>query len=190
METFERYLFRPVRGRTKDSRPIMQLLCLSSRIFDLRKHCGRDQRSRDTQTLIKRTKTDTHSLHRHLKVSETQIKSLGQSVKIDVRKIKEKSKGHKKRLPTDAKEIKQEDRKSIDKTTPTRTHRLGRQHCPAWGARCSSCEKDNHFAKCCKSTQRNSTYGVREEFGENSRYADNAHEESSSELHRLRKRSP
>ena len=43
---------------------------------------------------------------------------------------------------------------------------------PAWGANCSSCGKDNHFAKCCQSTNRNRTHGVRKEYKESSSESD------------------
>ena len=120
--------------------------------------------------------------------SNTQIKLLGQSVKEDVQKFKEKKKKKKSKRETDAgaKESKQKDRKLPDKKLPARrtckfcggNHRFGRQHCPAWGAKCSSCGKENHFAKCCQSTKRNRTHAVREEHDENSSAEDDMSEVS------------
>ena len=80
------------------------------------------------------------------------------------------------------KESKQKGRKLPDKKAPARhtcklcggNHQFSRQHCPAWGANCGSCGKDNHFAKCW-------TDGVREEYEESSSDADDINEESSSE---------
>ena len=116
--------------------------------------------------------------------SNTQIKSLGQSVKEDVRKVKEKNKKSKRETDAGAKESKQKDRKLPDKKPPARrtckfcggNHRFGRQHCPAWGAKCSSCGKENQFAKCCQSTKRNRTHAVREEHDENSSAEDDMSE--------------
>lgn len=120
--------------------------------------------------------------------SNTQIKSLGQSVKEEVRRIKDKSKCGKKSPPADAKESKQKNRKSLDKKAPSKqickfcggTHWFGWQQCLAWGAKCSSCGKENHFAKCCQPTQKNKTRAIREEYEESSSDADCIHEEGSS----------
>ena len=87
------------------------------------------------------------------------------------------------------KESKQKDRKLPDKKAPARqtckfcggNHRFGQQHCPAFGANCSYGGKQNHCAKCCQSTNRNRTHGVREEYEENSCAEDDTSEENSSE---------
>ena len=49
------------------------------------------------------------------------------------------------------------------------------------GGKPSSYGKDNHSAKCCQSTKRNRTHGVREEYEESSSDAGDINEESSSE---------
>ena len=118
--------------------------------------------------------------------SNAQIKLLGQSVKEEVQRVKENVKN---KQDVGAKESKQKDRKLPDKKAPARrtykfcggNHRFGRQHCLALGADCSSCGKQNHFAKCCQSTNRNRTHGVREECEENLSAEDDTSEENSSE---------
>ena len=104
-------------------------------------------------------------------------------------KGKGKKQACKKKTDVGAKESKQKDRKLPDKKAPARwtckfcrgNNQFGRQHCPAWGAYCSSCGKDNNFIKCYQSTNRNRTHGVREEYEESSGDADDINKESSSE---------
>ena len=95
--------------------------------------------------------------------SKTQIRSLGQFVKEEVRRVKDNSKPARTKPSTSSKNQKQTlkaDQKLPDKKAPSRcicrfcggTHQFGQQQCPAWGVKCNSCGKDNHFAKCCQST--------------------------------------
>ena len=120
--------------------------------------------------------------------SNTQIKSLGQSIKEEVRRVKETSKRVKKEKKSGREGIKTERLEITKKVPASRTckfcggnHRFGRQHCPAREANCRSGGKDNHLAKCCQSTNRNRTHGVREEYEESSSDEDDINEERLSE---------
>ena len=119
--------------------------------------------------------------------SNTQIRSLGQFVKEEVRRVKDYNKPARAKSSANSKNQKQTwkvdrkfDRKSPDKKAPSRricrfcggTHRFGREQCPAWGATCTSCGKENHFAKCCQSTRRGKMHAVREEYEQTSSESD------------------
>ena len=119
--------------------------------------------------------------------SNTQIRSLGQFVKEEVRRVKDYNKPARTKPSANSKNQKQTwevhrklDRKSPDKKAPSRricrfcggTHRFGREQCPAWGVTCTSCGKENHFTKCCQSTRRSKMHAVREEYEQTSSETD------------------
>lgn len=113
----------------------------------------------------------------------TQIRSLGRFVKGKVRKVKDNNKPAPNKPSASSKNQKQTwkaDQKSGDKKAPSRricrfcggTHRFGQQQCPAWGVKCNSCGKENHFAKWCQSTRRSKMHAVREEYEQTSSESD------------------
>ena len=129
------------------------------------------------------------TLQRHLQDKQhlKHTESLGQSVKEEVRRVKEKSKRVKKKTDVGAKESKQKGQKLPEKKVPAqRTFveeitNLASNIVRLGGGKPSSYGKDNHSAKCCQSTKRNRTHGVREEYEESSSDAGDINEESSSE---------
>ena len=93
----------------------------------------------------------------------------------------------KKKTDVGAKESKQKGQKLPEKKVPAqRTFveeitNLASNIVRLGGGKPSSYGKDNHSAKCCQSTKRNRTHGVREEYEESSSDAGDINEESSSE---------
>ena len=112
------------------------------------------------------------------RASETtnqQLRSMSQTDDIhavrskrDGKKDKENQRGRTKGLTQEGKQLEQKQQSILKCKYCGKSHRRIKEECPAWGKKCLTCNKSNHFASQCRSKQgpvKGKIHGVGELFG-------------------------